>query len=279
MRITGTTRIAGVMGWPIAHSRSPRLHGYWLERYGVDGAYVPFPVAPERLDAAVRGLPALGLCGCNVTVPHKEGVARLMDRLEPAAARIGAVNCIVVGEDGGLEGRNTDVFGFMENLKLGAPAWSPRAAPAVVVGAGGAARAVVYGLIEAGVPEVRLINRTQSRGEALAEAIGGPVVVADWVSRETSLYGAGLVVNTTVLGMHGQPPLDLDLSALPDEAVVTDIVYTPLETPLLAAARARGMVAVDGLGMLLHQARPSFAAWFGIDPEVDDALRRRVLGD
>lgn len=277
MMVSGKARVAGIMGWPVSHSRSPRLHGFWLRKYGIDGAFVPLPVAPGRGPEAIRALPALGLRGCSVTVPHKETAAAVVDRLDEPARRMKAVNAIVVMEDGTLEGRNTDGFGFLENLKAEAPAWTPGAGPAVVLGAGGAARAVVVSLLDAGVPEVCLINRTRERAEALAADIGGAVTVRDWVSRETVLGEAALLVNTTTQGMTGNPPLDLTLERLPATAVVNDIVYAPLVTPLLATASQRGNPVVGGIGMLLHQGRPSFAAWFGVEPEVDDALRRFVL--
>ena len=277
MTISGKAKLAGVMGWPVGHSRSPRLHGYWLEHYGIDGAYVPLAVPPDRIEQAIRALPALGFRGCNVTVPHKEAAYRTVDRLDATAKRMGAVNTIVVGEDGSLEGRNTDGFGFIENLKCGAPGWTAADGPALVIGAGGAARAVVASLLDQGAPRVWLVNRTRARAEELASDIGGAIEVADWVSRETLLEGAALVVNTTTQGMAGQPPLDLDLRALPGSAVVTDIVYTPLMTPLLSAAQARGNRVVDGIGMLLHQARPGFAAWFGREPEVTEGLKAAVL--
>lgn len=279
MILSGKAKLAGVMGWPVGHSRSPRLHGYWLDRYGIDGAYVPLSVPPERVEEAIRALPALGFRGCNVTVPHKEVAYRTVDRLDATAKRMGAVNTIVVQDDGSLEGRNTDGFGFIENLKSGAPGWKASDGPAVVIGAGGAARAVVASLLDEGAPLVWLVNRTRERAEELAGDIGGAIKVADWVSRETLLEGAALVVNTTTQGMAGQPPLDLDLAALPSSAVVTDIVYTPLMTPLLAAAQTRGNRVVDGIGMLLHQARPGFAAWFGTQAEVTEELKRFVLQD
>ncbi|MBY3751745.1 shikimate dehydrogenase [Azospirillum formosense] len=277
MTISGKARLAGVMGWPIGHSRSPRLHGYWLEQYGIDGAYVPLAAPPDRIEQAIRALPALGFRGCNVTVPHKEAAYRAVDRLDATAKRMGAVNTIVVGEDGSLEGRNTDGFGFIENLRSGAPGWKATDGPALVIGAGGAARAVVASLLDEGAPRVWLVNRTRARADELATDIGGNIETADWVSRETLLEGAALVVNTTTQGMAGQPPLELDLRALPGSAVVTDIVYTPLMTPLLAAAQARGNRVVDGVGMLLHQARPGFAAWFGREPEVTEGLKAAVL--
>ncbi|CAK0744266.1 Shikimate dehydrogenase (NADP(+)) [uncultured Gammaproteobacteria bacterium] len=278
MTITGAALVAGVIGWPIRHSRSPRLHGFWLNRYGIDGAYVPLAVPPARLVEAVRSLPALGLRGVNVTVPHKEAVLAALDQIDSGAARLGAVNTVVVGVDGLLEGFNTDGFGFMANLVAAEPDWRADAAPAVVIGAGGAARAVVAALADAGCPEIRLTNRTIERAERLAADLGGSVRVVSWDRRHALLDQAGLVVNTTTQGMTGQSALDLELDRLDPVAVVTDLVYTPLLTPLLAAARARGNRVVDGLGMLLHQARPGFAAWFGIEPEVDAGLRAAVLG-
>jgi shikimate dehydrogenase len=275
--LSGKARLAGVIGWPIAHSRSPRLHGYWLDRYGIDGAYLPFAVRPERLTAALNALPALGLRGINVTLPHKEAVLGLCTRVTEAARRIGAVNTILVSEDGELEGSNTDVFGFLAHLAASQPGFRPDSGPAVLLGAGGAARAIAVALLDAGAPELRLVNRTKMRAEALAAALGPRVRLVDWAERGAALAGAVLLVNSTTLGMTGQPALDLDLAALPRGAVVYDIVYVPLETPLLAAARARGHAVVDGLGMLLHQARPGFAAWFGREPEVDAALRDFVL--
>lgn len=277
MILTGEARLAGVLGWPVAHSRSPRLHGYWIDRLGLDAAYLPLAVAPEHLAQAVRALPRLGFRGANLTIPHKEAVLPLLDAIDPLAARIGAVNTLVIDEAGRITGRNTDAFGFLENLRRNAPSWRPAAGPATVIGAGGAARAVIAALIEAGVPEIRLVNRSRVRAEQLAATLGGPIHVAEWADRAEQLDGAALLVNTTSLGMHGQPPLDLDLAALPVAAVVTDIVYVPLETPLLAAARRRGHPVVDGLGMLLWQAVPGFEAWFGVRPEVDEALRAFVM--
>jgi shikimate dehydrogenase len=276
MALTGKAKLAGVMGWPVGHSRSPRLHGHWLTTYGIDGAYVPLPVQPDGLEAAVRGLAALGFAGCNVTVPHKVPVMGLVDHVDDHARRIGAVNTVVVNADGTLAGSNTDGYGFLENLRQLAPGWRAAAGPAVVLGAGGAARAVLVALIDAGVTEIRVVNRTSSRAERLATSLGGPIAVKDWAARAACLESAALLVNTTTLGMAGQPALDLDLTRLPQSAAVNDIVYAPLETPLLRAARARGNVAVDGLGMLLHQARPGFKAWFGPDPQVTDELRRYV---
>ncbi len=269
-------RLAGVIGWPVAHSRSPLLHGHWLREHGIDGAYVKLAVAPGRLEAALRGLPALGFAGCNVTLPHKREAACLVDRIDPAAARLGAVNLVTVAADGTLLGRNTDGAGFLAALADADPAWSAAAGPAVVLGAGGAARAIVAGLLDAGAPAVRLLNRTRARAEDLAGALGGAIEVRDWERRAAALDGAALLVNTTTQGMAGQPTLDLDLAALSRAALVSDIVYTPLETPLLEAARARGNRVAPGLGMLLHQARPAFAAWFGVLPAITPELRAIV---
>ena len=276
IEIRGTTRLAGVMGWPVAHSLSPRLHNYWLARHGIDGAYVPLPVKPADFPAALRALPVLGFAGANLTIPHKEMALGVVDTVDPLARRIGAANLVVVGVNGALEARNTDVYGFIENLRERAPSWSPTQ-PVVVLGAGGAARSVVVALIDAGVPEIRLANRTRARAEAL-QALGSQVKVREWRERGHLLDGAGLLVNTTVLGMTGQASLDLDLARLPRSAVVNDVVYVPLETGLLAAARRRGHPTVDGLGMLLHQGRPAFRAFFGVDPAVTPELRAHVLG-
>jgi len=275
--LTGRSRIAGVMGWPVAHSRSPRLHGYWLRKYGIDGAYIPLPARPQQFAAAVRALPMLGFAGANVTVPHKEAALAAVDRTDVAAHRIGAVNTIVIAPDGTLDGRNSDGFGFMENLRAGVAGWSPKAGPAVILGAGGSARAVAVALSDGGAPEIRIVNRTTERAERLSKDISGPFRVYGWADRASALFDAALLVNTTTLGMCGQPPLELMLDRLPTTAVVNDIVYSPLQTALLAAAGARGNPVVDGLGMLLHQARPGFAAWFGVEPEVTPELRCFVL--
>ena len=275
--LTGRARLAGIMGWPVGHSLSPRVHGHWLRRHGIDGAYVPLAVPPERLEQALRALPALGLLGCNLTIPHKEAALALVDRATPLARRIGAVNTVVVAPDGTLGGDNTDGFGFLANLAAGCPGWRAEAGPAVLLGAGGAARAVAVALLDAGAPEVRLLNRTPDRAQKLAAGLDGPVAAVPWAERTAALDGATLLVNTTSLGMAGQPPLVLSLDALPRTALVADVVYTPLITPLLAVARAHGNPVVDGLGMLLHQARPGFHAWFGVEPVVDQELRAVVL--
>jgi len=261
----------------VAHSLSPRLHGYWLEQYVIDGAYVPLPVKPENVVDAIRALPLLGFAGANVTVPHKETALTTVDHVTDAAWRVGAVNTIVCDDEGRISGHNTDAFGFIENLRSGAPSWTPDAGPVLVLGAGGAARAVIAGLLDVGVTEVRLANRTLTRTSEVAAHFGDVPVPVSWDERADAAAGAALLVNTTTLGMTGKPPLEMPLDDLPTNAIVTDIVYAPLETPLLKAARARGNRTVDGLGMLLHQARPGFEAWFGKSPDVTDQLRQHVL--
>jgi shikimate dehydrogenase len=279
MIISGTARLAGVVGWPVEHSRSPRLHGYWLDHYRIDGAYVPLAIRPEDLARALRALPMLGFAGVNVTIPHKEAALGLVDSLDPVASRVGAVNTIVITAEGRLCGSNTDGYGFLENLRAGAPSWDPTAGPATVLGAGGAARAVIVALLDAGVPEIRLLNRTRTRADALVALGRARIRVYDWHDDRPALARATLLVNATSLGMAGQPTLDVDLTSLAKGAVVSDIVYVPLMTDLLARAKAEGYVAIDGLGMLLHQARPGFAAWFGREPAVTDTLRTFVLSD
>ncbi len=277
MILSGAARLAGVMGWPISHSLSPRLHGYWLKEHGIDGAYLPLGVQPDSFEAALRALADLGFRGVNVTLPHKLAALAASDEVDAVARRIGAVNTIVF-RDGKILGGNTDAYGFLEHLKQSVPDWRADAGPALLLGAGGAARAIAVALIDAGVPAVKVANRTASRSEALVESLDGPLETASWPPSAGDLEDAALLVNTTSLGMKGQPGLEIDLSPLSPKATVYDIVYAPLETDLLAAARARGNPCVDGLGMLLHQARPGFAAWFGVDPAVTPALRDFVLG-
>ncbi len=274
---------AGVMGWPVSHSLSPRLHGHWLARNRINGSYEAIAVQPEGLADALSSLAEQGYRGVNLTVPHKEAALALVDSVDDTAQRIGAINTIVVEEGASLAGSNTDAFGFIENLRDHVPdqvaaGWSAR--PATVLGAGGAARAVCTALLDCGVGEIRLVNRTAERAAKLADTLPGLarcVTICAWNDRAAALAGVGLLINTTVLGMTRQEPLELDLAELPGDATVNDIVYAPLETNLLAQARQRGNHVVDGLGMLLHQARPGFRAWFGADPVVDDGLRRAVL--
>jgi len=264
----------------VTHSRSPMLHGFWLDQTGIDGAYLPLPVRPEHIEQALRALPILGFRGCNLTIPHKQAALSVVDHIDPLARRIGAVNTIVVGPDGSLEGRNTDAFGFRANLGEGVPNWDPMEGPTVILGAGGAARAVVGALTDIGVSEIRIVNRTSARAEAVASDLAMSktrITIHSWEEVGAALCQAGLLVNATSLGMAGEPPLILDLSVLPRSAPVVDIVYVPLETDLLAAARQRGHPVVDGLGMLLHQGRPGFEAWFGPPVQVTHELRAAVL--
>jgi shikimate dehydrogenase len=268
--------LAGLMGFPVMHSRSPKLHNYWLARYGLAGTYVPLAIKADGLRAALRALPALGFAGCNLTIPHKEAALGLVDRVDPLARRIGAINCVVVAGDGSLEGQNHDAFGYIESIREAQPGWHADTGPIVVIGAGGGARAVLVSLIDQGAREIRLINRTAARARALERELGGPVRALAWEDGAAALDGAAMLINTTNQGMVGEPPLELALDALPATALVSDIVYVPRETPLLAAARKRGNPAVNGLGMLLHQARPAFRAWFGIMPEVTPELRTMI---
>lgn len=266
-------RCAGIIGWPVSHSRSPLLHGHWLRTHGIAGAYVPLPVAPGRLSEALRGLPALGFAGANVTVPHKEAAARFVDVLDDDAGRIGSVNLITVRPDGRLHGASTDGFGFMASLREADASFKADRGPAVVLGAGGAARAVVAALLEDGAPSIRLLNRTRARAQIVAGELGTRVEVVDWAARDRALDGAALLVNTTTLGMKGHDPLHIDLEGLPMDAMVSDLVYVPRRTRLLEVAARRGNLTASGLSMLMHQARPSFAAWFGVMPDVTDELR------
>ncbi|WP_170459454.1 shikimate dehydrogenase [Ruegeria arenilitoris] len=269
--------LAGVIGHPIAHSRSPALHGYWLKTYGLPGHYVPMDVAPADLETVLRSLPKAGFVGANVTVPHKEAALRLADHVSDRASVVGAANTLVFRSDGSIHADNTDGYGFMQNLRAGAPDWVPQDGPAVVFGAGGAARAVLQALAEAGVPEILLTNRTRSRADHLKEEFGQRISVVDWVQAGNVIENAELVVNTTSLGMQGQPELRVPLDGLQPGTVVTDLVYTPLKTRLLEQAEAAGCTVVDGLGMLLHQAVPGFERWFGLRPEVTEETRAAVL--
>ena len=264
--------LAGVMGFPVMHSRSPKIHNYWLEKHGLSGRYVPLAVRPEGLQAALRALPALGFSGCNLTIPHKETAMRLVDKLDAASKRIGAINCVTVEKDGSLSGSNNDGYGYIQSVLHAQPKWRVDAGPIVVLGAGGGARAVLAALAERGAREIRLINRTDTRASLLAEDLGAPIKAIPWSERAHALKDAAMLVNTTSQGMIGQPALDIEIETLPRTALVSDIVYVPKMTPLLAVAKARGNPIVGGLGMLLHQARPAFKGWFGIEPEVTPEL-------
>ncbi|MCC6981728.1 MAG: shikimate dehydrogenase [Bauldia sp.] len=273
---TTSLRQAGVIGWPVAHSRSPTIHRYWLRKHGLAGSYDPIPVEPERIAGFLRSFASSGFVGANVTIPHKEAALAAVAHATPAASAIGAVNTLWL-EDGRLHGANTDAEGFLANLDQIAPGWDGAGGPAVVLGAGGAARAIIVALRGRGVLPIAVVNRTRERAASLAERFGDHITAHDWSELPALLGTARLLVNTTSLGMAGQPPLAIDLRPLPAGALVTDIVYTPLETPLLASARARGLRTVDGLGMLLHQAVPGFELWFGVRPEVTPELRAAVV--
>jgi shikimate dehydrogenase len=271
-----TFGIAGLVGWPVAHSRSPVIHNHWLARYGIPGRYVLFGVPPEKLEPAVRGIATLGLRGCNVTTPHKQAIFPLLDRVDDLARKIGAVNTVVVEKDGTLSGYNNDGNGFVQSVRDAVPGWGPDSGPIVIVGAGGAARAIIASLQAQGAREIRIVNRTRSRAEELHDRFGDPLVVIDWEKRADVQDGAALLINATNQGMTGKPPLDIALDALPRDAIVADVIYVPRETPLLAAARARGNRTVNGLGMLLNQARPAFNAWYGVMPDITPELIRAI---
>jgi len=269
---------ACVIGWPVAHSRSPLIHGHWLARYGIEGTYERAAVPPEEIGAFLRDLRAGGFVGANVTVPHKEVALAAAAHVDDVAHGIGAANTLWL-ENGVLNATNTDAYGFLRNLDDLAPGWAVPGGVAVVLGAGGAARSVLRGLLDRGVAEIRLVNRTKARADELARFFGRPVHALEWINRGQALNNATLLVNTTTLGMKGEPALDIDLDALPASAVVSDLIYVPLETPLLRQARQRGLRTVDGLGMLLHQAVPGFEKWFGVRPEVTAELRDIILRD
>jgi shikimate dehydrogenase len=270
-------RAACVIGWPVKHSRSPLIHGYWIAQYKLDAVYRCEEIAPEAFADFLSQLSSHGYAGANITIPHKEA-ALAMSEPDDRARAVGASNTLWY-ENGRLHSTNTDVEGFTANLDACVPGWETRAGEAVVLGAGGSARAIVYGLIERGISKIQVVNRTPERAEALRARFGPAVQPAHWSALPHLLARAGLVVNTTSLGMTGQPPLPIDLAPLPGHAVVADLVYAPLETPLLAAARARGLATADGLGMLLYQAVRGFQLWFGVRPEVTPQLRALVETD
>lgn len=271
--------LAGVIGDPISHSLSPRLHGHWLRRYGLKGHYVPLHITHANLAEALRILPEMGFVGVNITIPHKEYVLDLASTVTDRAALIGAANTLTFLGDGRIQADNTDGQGFLSNIRQKLPGWSASAGPALVLGSGGAAKAIISALISDGAPQVFVANRTRARAEGLKEQFGARVEPQDWTRIPDLVERSALIVNTTSLGMTGQPPLTIDLSRLSPPTVVTDIVYAPLETGLLQAARAAGCETVDGLGMLLHQAVPGFERWFGYTPLVDDDLRQAVLAE
>lgn len=268
--------LAGVMGWPVMHSRSPMLHNYWFSQHHLAGSYVPLAIRPEGLAAALRALDPLGFAGCNLTIPHKQQALSIVDSVDTVARRIGAISCVIVNPDGSLAGSNNDCYGFIQNVRQAHPGWRADAGPIAVIGAGGGARAVCYGLAEAGATEIRLVNRSAQRARAIADEFGAPVDALPWEQRHDALEGVAMAVNATSQGMIGESALDIRLDRLPRSALVADIVYIPLETPFLAAARERGNPTINGLGMLLHQARPAWKAWFGIEPMVTAELRAMI---
>ncbi len=269
--------LAGVIGSPISHSKSPRLHGHWLNRYGINGFYIPMDIAQSQLGEILKVLPKMGFVGVNVTIPHKETVLELADLVTDRAALIGAANTLIFRRDGKLHADNTDGYGFVENLRQNAPSWKPKAGPAAVIGSGGAARAIVASLLEIGVPEIRISNRTRNRVDALRTEFGAKLSVYEWVQAGNMMENAVTVVNTSSLGMVGKPDFRVPLDGLSPKAVVNDLVYTPLQTTFLQHAAEIGCTTVDGLGMLLHQGAPGFERWFGKRPEVDDDLRQVML--
>jgi len=269
--------LAGVVGWPISQSRSPALHGHWLKRYGIAGYYVPLGIAPQDFENGIRSLPRLGFRGVNITLPYKQTVLPLADKISDRAALIGAANTLIFRDDGGIYADNTDGYGFIENLRQNAPGWSARTGPCLVLGAGGAARGIVSALVTEGAPEIRIANRTRQRAEILKDQYGARITIVDWNRAADAMDGAMTIINTTSLGMTGQPDLNISFRAAPGAAIATDIVYNPLITPFLREAAASGLTTVDGLGMLLHQAVPGFRQWFEHSPEVDAELRDAVL--
>ena len=268
--------LAGVMGWPVMHSRSPLMHNYWIGELGLAGSYVLLPIAPEGLGAALRALHPLGFAGCNLPIPHKQEATAIVDEVDEVARVIGAISCVVVRPDGSLFGTNNGWRGFIGSLQQEQPGWRADGGPVAVIGAGGGSRAVCYGLLQEGATEIRLVNRTFARAEVIAQEIGGPIIPLPWAERHDALDGVAMAVNTTSQGMVGEAALDIRLDALPETALAADIIYIPLETPFLAAARERGNRTINGVGMLLHQGRPAWKLWFDLEPVVTLELRERM---
>lgn len=265
--------LAGVMGWPVMHSRSPMMHNYWFKTHNLAGTYLPLAVEPDGIGPALKALHALGFAGCNLTIPHKETAMAFMDEIDETAKRIGAISCVVMRKDGSLKGSNNDGYGYINSILEDVPNWKADAGPVVIMGAGGGARAVSLSLADRGAKDIRIINRSPERAQGLAREFGAPMTAVAWEDRHAALEDAAMVVNTTSQGMVGQSALDLSLAKLPNHALVSDIVYIPKETPLLKEARERGNKIINGLGMLLHQGRPAFRDWFGIEPKVTPELR------
>ena len=268
--------MAAVMGWPITHSLSPLMHNTWMEQEGLSGTYVPLAIEPGTLEPALRALHPLGFAGCNLTIPHKLDAITIVDELDDVAKKIGAISCVVVREDGTLFGTNNDWLGFVGNLKQFFPKFHANTGPVTVIGAGGGGRAVCYAMLDQGAPEIQLVNRTPEEPAMIAAEFGGPITPVSWAERHDALEDSVMVVNATSQGMRGEPALDISLDALPVSALAVDIIYTPLETPFLAAARIRGNSTLNGLGMLLHQGPPAWKRWFGVEPEVTDEVRQRM---
>ncbi|MGB0512026.1 MAG: shikimate dehydrogenase [Paracoccaceae bacterium] len=272
-----TAPVVAILGYPIHHSKSPRMHGYWLDQAGVLGYYVPLEIHPDNFEDALKNMPKQGFRGANVTIPHKERALEIADYVSERAKRIGAANTLYFDADGKIHADNTDGYGFITNLKKGAPEWNAKAGPALVLGAGGAARAILDALITEETPKLYLTNRTKERAQALASEFGDTVEVLDWDNKNVVFSEVKTLINTTSLGMNGKGDLGLDFSQLTSAITVTDIVYTPLETDLLKHAKQRGCTCVDGLGMLIYQGIPGFSNWFGVAPKVTDELRELLL--
>lgn len=268
--------MAAVMGWPVMHSLSPLMHNTWMEQEGLNGTYVPLAIEPGTLEPALRALHPLGFAGSNLTIPHKLDAMTIVDEVDEVARKIGAMSCVVVREDGTLFGTNNDWLGFVGNLKQFFPDFRADTGPVTVIGAGGGGRAVCYAMLDQGAREIRLVNRTPEEPALIAAEFGGPITPVTWAERHDALDGAVMVINATSQGMKGEPALDINLDTLPVSALAVDIIYTPLETPFLAAARMRGNPTLNGLGMLLHQGPAAWKRWFGIEPAITDALRRRM---
>lgn len=270
--------LAAVMGWPIMHTRSPLIYNYWFERYRIAGRHVPLAIEPQALAAALRAMHPLGFAGCNLTLPHKQAAMSIVDEADAVARAIGAISCVVVRSDGSLSGTNNDCIGFLNNIKSLHPDWHAKTGPITVLGAGGGARAVCYALAQAGAREIRVVNRTYERAQRLADDFGAPLAALRWEQRADALADTTMIVNSTSQGMTGQAALDIRLERMPQSALACDLIYTPRETPFIAAARARGNRTVNGLGMLLHQAPPAWHAWFGFTPEVTPELHALLDG-
>lgn len=274
---TSTIPVAAVIGHPVNHSRSPRMHNFWLAHFGLEGYYIPLDIDPKKFERSIRNLPELGLVGANITIPYKEKVLKIADKISDRAALVGAANTLTFLQNGGIYADNTDGYGFLQNIKSKYKDWSARDGITVVFGAGGASRAILAALIEDGASDIILANRTRSRADQLRSDFGAKIKVVEWMKIQNYLSEASTIINTTSLGMVGKTDLPIPLNALKKNTLVTDIVYTPIETHLLATAAKMGCRTVDGLGMLIHQAIPGFERWFGIKPGDSQALRELLI--